>query len=110
MTGHRQLTTFLGTAPGVGKTYAMLVEARRRATAGQRVMVGWLEQHQRLDTLDQLGELEMIAPARVVYREHEFDELDLPAVLAAKPEAVVVDELATARRTAAASDGWTSPS
>lgn len=92
--GRGQLTTFLGTAPGVGKTYAMLVEARRRATAGQRVVVGWLEQHQRPDTIDQLGELEMIAPARVVYREHQFDELDLPAVLAVKPGAVVVDELA----------------
>jgi two-component system sensor histidine kinase KdpD len=92
--GRGQLTTFLGTAPGVGKTYAMLVEARRRAAAGQQVTVGWLEQHQRPDTIDQLGDLEMIAPVRVVYREHQFDEFDLAGALAAKPGAVVVDELA----------------
>jgi two-component system sensor histidine kinase KdpD len=94
MEGHGQLTTFLGTAPGVGKTYAMLVEARRRAASGQRVMVGWLEQHQRPDTIDQLGDLEMMAPAFVIYREHRFDEFDLAGALAAKPGAVVVDELA----------------
>jgi two-component system sensor histidine kinase KdpD len=86
--------TFLGTAPGVGKTYAMLIEARRRAAVGQRVIVGWLEQNQRPDTMAQLGELEMIAPAPVVYRGHRFDELDVARVLATKPDAVVVDELA----------------
>jgi two-component system sensor histidine kinase KdpD len=92
--GRGQLTTFVGTAPGVGKTYAMLGEARRRAAAGHRVMVGWLEQHQRPDTMAQVGELEMIAPARVIYRDHQFEEFDVTVTLAAKPEAVVVDELA----------------
>jgi len=73
---------------------AMLIEARRRAAVGQRVIVGWLEQNQRPDTMAQLGELEMIAPAPVVYRGHRFDELDVARVLATKPDAVVVDELA----------------
>ncbi len=94
MEGRGQLTTFLGTAPGVGKTYAMLVEARRRAVAGHRVIVGWLEQHQRPDTIAQLGELELIAPAHVVRRGHQFDEFDMVGALAANAEAVVVDELA----------------
>src|SRR5262245_60318055 len=94
MEGPGRLTTFLGTAPGVGKTYAMLIEARRRAAAGQRVIVGWLEPHQRPNTIDQLGDLEVIAPAPVDYRGHRFDEFDLATVLVAEPDAVVVDELA----------------
>jgi two-component system sensor histidine kinase KdpD len=89
-----RLTTYLGTAPGVGKTYAMLTEAGRRADAGQRTVVGWLEHHQRPDTLARLGDLEVISPAVVSYRGHEFADLDVAGVLAARPEAVVVDELA----------------
>jgi two-component system sensor histidine kinase KdpD len=94
MEGRGRLTTFLGIAPGAGKTYAMLVEARRRAAAGRRVIVAWLEPHQRPDTIAQLGDLEVIAPALVEYRGHRFDELDVASVLAARPDAVVVDELA----------------
>jgi two-component system sensor histidine kinase KdpD len=94
MEGPGRLTTFLGTAPGVGKTYAMLGEARQRAAAGQRVIVGWLEPHQRPDTIAQLDDLELIAPAPVDYRGHRFDEFDVARVLAAQPDAAVVDELA----------------
>ena len=50
--------TFLGTAPGVGKTYAMLTEGRRRADAGEHVVVGWIEPHDRPETLAQLSALE----------------------------------------------------
>jgi two-component system sensor histidine kinase KdpD len=94
MAGRGQLTTFLGTAPGVGKTYAMLVEARRRVAVGQQVIVGWLEHYQRPDTIAQLGELAVMAPAHIMYRDHQFDEFDVTGALAAQPDAVVVDELA----------------
>ncbi|HTV10484.1 MAG TPA: hypothetical protein VME20_01355 [Acidimicrobiales bacterium] len=56
------LTTYLGTAPGVGKTYTMLAEARRRATAGERVVVGWVDHHDRPGTVAQLGDLDVVPP------------------------------------------------
>ena len=92
--GSGRLTTFLGTAPGVGKTYSMLMEGRRRADAGQRVVVGWVDPHDRPETQAQLSELDVIDPRQVTYRGHDFDELDLVGVLAAEPDVVVVDELA----------------
>jgi two-component system sensor histidine kinase KdpD len=57
------LRTYLGTAPGVGKTYAMLAEGRRRAEAGERVVIGWLERHGRSETKAQRGDLQIV-PAR----------------------------------------------
>src|SRR5579862_6012143 len=89
-----QLTTFLGTAPGVGKTYAMLSEGRRRADAGQRVVVGWIDPHDRPETQAQLRDLEVVAPAGVTYRDLDFPELDVAGVLELKPDVVIVDELA----------------
>ena len=62
MAGSGLLRTYLGTAPGVGKTFAMLAEGRRRAENGERVVVGWLESHGRPETGRQLGGLEVIAP------------------------------------------------
>jgi two-component system sensor histidine kinase KdpD len=94
MPGSGRLTTYLGTAPGVGKTYSMLAEARRRAGNGERVVVGWVEPHDRPETLAQLADLEMVAPVSVTYRGHDFPEVDVEAVLATNPEVVVVDELA----------------
>jgi len=94
LAGSGQLTTFLGTAPGVGKTYAMLAEGRRRATAGEHVVVGWIERHDRPETMAQLGDLEVISPVQVNYRGHDFAELDVDAVLATRPDLVIVDELA----------------
>ena len=92
--GSGRLMTFLGTAPGVGKTYAMLMEGRRRADAGGRVVVGWVEPHDRPETQAQLGDLEVIGPSPVTYRGHDFAELDLEGVLAVEPDVVIVDELA----------------
>jgi two-component system sensor histidine kinase KdpD len=92
--GSGRLTTYLGTAPGVGKTYSMLTDARRRAADGERVVVGWIEHHDRPETVGQLGQLEVISPGHVDYRGHDFLELDLPAVMAAQADLVVVDELA----------------
>jgi two-component system sensor histidine kinase KdpD len=89
-----QLTTYLGTAPGVGKTYAMLTEARRRAASGARVVIGWLEPHERPDTVAQVSDLEVIAPVDLTYRDSHFPELDTRAVLAINPNLAVVDELA----------------
>jgi two-component system sensor histidine kinase KdpD len=89
-----QLTTYLGIAPGVGKTFAMLTKARRRATSGERVVIGWLEPHERPETAALAGDLEMIAPMALTYRGGQFPELDVKAVLGIDPDVVVVDELA----------------
>jgi two-component system, OmpR family, sensor histidine kinase KdpD len=89
-----RLTTFLGTAPGVGKTFAMLAEARRRAEAGERVVIGWVEAHGRPATLARVADRDVIAPLTTTYRSHEFAELDVAAILASEPDVVVVDELA----------------
>ncbi len=94
MASSGQLTTYLGTAPGVGKTYAMLNEGRRRAAGGDHVIVGWVEHHDRPETIAQLEGLEMISPGHVDYRGHDFEEMDLPAVLDAGADLVIVDELA----------------
>jgi two-component system, OmpR family, sensor histidine kinase KdpD len=89
-----RLTTYLGTAPGVGKTFAMLAEGQRRAQAGDNVVVGWLELHGRPDTEAQLGDLPMIAPDHLTYRGLDVLDIDVAGVLAAEPDVVIVDELA----------------
>ena len=94
MSGEGSLHTFLGTAPGVGKTYAMLAEGRRRAGTGERVVVGWIDWHDRARTREQLGELEVIAPRTVGYRGTVFTDFDAPAAIASGAEVVLVDELA----------------
>ena len=64
----RTPTHLPGLCPGVGKTYSMLAEGRRRAEAGERVVVGWIERHGRSETRAQLGELEVIPPRQATYR------------------------------------------
>ncbi|MBB4966628.1 sensor histidine kinase KdpD [Saccharothrix violaceirubra] len=89
-----ELRIYLGAAPGVGKTFAMLGEAHRRRERGTDVVVGLVETHGREKTAALLDGLDRL-PTRVVpYRDHEFAELDLDALLARAPEVVVVDELA----------------
>ncbi|BCJ30180.1 sensor histidine kinase [Actinocatenispora sera] len=88
------LRVYLGAAPGVGKTYRMLEEGRRRAERGTDVVVGLVETHGRPQTEAMLGELEVVPRATLEYRGASFTELDLDAVLARSPEAVLVDELA----------------
>jgi two-component system sensor histidine kinase KdpD len=85
---------YLGAAPGAGKTYATLAAAVRLRKAGIRVVVGVVETHGRAGTEAQLAALEMVPRREVVYRGATFGELDLEAVLACRPDAVVVDELA----------------
>jgi two-component system, OmpR family, sensor histidine kinase KdpD len=101
VSGQGSLQTFLGTAPGVGKTYAMLAEGRRRAGNGERVAVGWIDWHGRTRAREQLGDLEVIAPRTVEYRGAVFTDFDAPAAIASGAEVVLLDELAhvTADRT-----------
>jgi two-component system sensor histidine kinase KdpD len=77
MIGPGALRTYLGTAPGVGKTYAMLREGRRRAGSGDRVVVGWLELHERPETRAQVRDMQIVAPKMLNYRGTTFPELDV---------------------------------
>jgi two-component system sensor histidine kinase KdpD len=87
------LRIYLGAAPGVGKTFAMLDEAHRRKARGTDVVVAFLETHGRAKTLAKVGDLEVIARRTVIYRGSRFEEMDLDAVLARNPEVACVDEL-----------------
>jgi two-component system sensor histidine kinase KdpD len=90
--GH--LKVFIGMAPGVGKTYRMLQDGVAEADSGRDVVIGYLEPHGREETLAQARGLELI-PRRVVeYRGKPLEEMDLPGVLARKPELCLIDELA----------------
>ncbi|MFT4262906.1 MAG: DUF4118 domain-containing protein, partial [Nocardioides sp.] len=89
-----RLRVYLGSAPGVGKTYAMLGEARRRCDRGADVVVGFVETHHRPHTAEMLEGLELLPRLSVPYRGTRVEELDLGAVLARHPKVVLVDELA----------------
>src|SRR5436305_1514076 len=88
------LRIYLGAAPGVGKTFAMLGEGRRRAERGTDVVVGYLETHGRARTAAQLGDLAVVPRRRLLHDGVELEEMDLDAVLARRPQVVLVDELA----------------
>jgi len=85
---------FFGAAPGVGKTYEMLVAARRRKAEGVDVVVGVVETHGRAETEAQLAGLEVIPRRRVDYKGRVLEEMDLDAILVRRPALVLVDELA----------------
>ncbi len=85
---------YLGAAPGVGKTYAMLSEGRRRHSRGTDVVVGLVETHGRALTASQIAELEVVPRTKVTYRDTEFEEMDVEAVIARRPDVALVDELA----------------
>ncbi|MGO9383328.1 MAG: ATP-binding protein [Mycobacterium sp.] len=89
-----ELRIYLGAAPGVGKTYAMLGEAHRRLERGTDVVAAVIETHGRTRTAELLEGIEMIPPRYIEYRGGSFPELDVPAVLARHPQVVLVDELA----------------
>jgi len=92
--GHGQLRVYLGAAPGVGKTYKMLEEGHRRAQRGTDVVVGFVEAHGRPHTEALVAGLPVVPRQTIVYRGASFTEMDLDAVLARRPEVVLVDELA----------------
>jgi two-component system sensor histidine kinase KdpD len=89
-----ELRIYLGAAPGVGKTYAMLGEAHRRLERGTDVIAAVVETHGRKKTAELLEGIELVPPHFVAYRGSSFPELDVPAVLARQPQVVLVDELA----------------
>ncbi|MFC7550945.1 DUF4118 domain-containing protein [Plantactinospora sp. GCM10030261] len=89
-----ELRIYLGAAPGVGKTYAMLEEAHRRAERGTDVVIGFVETHGRQHTAAMIGDLEQVPRRTITYRGAEFTEMDLDAVRTRRPEVAVVDELA----------------
>jgi two-component system, OmpR family, sensor histidine kinase KdpD len=90
--GHHKI--FLGYAPGVGKTYSMLSEARRRLERGEDLVVGYVETHGR-EAIAALAEgLPVVPKKQVVYRDTTFEEMDTAAVLTRRPGWVLVDELA----------------
>ncbi|MBA3268162.1 MAG: sensor histidine kinase KdpD [Acidimicrobiia bacterium] len=88
------LRVYLGAAPGVGKTFAMLNEGNRRRERGTDVVVGYVETHGRAATATQLGSLEVVPRKKMVYRDAQFEEMDTDAILARAPKVVLVDELA----------------
>ncbi|MER8186281.1 sensor histidine kinase KdpD [Kitasatospora sp. NPDC094015] len=89
-----RLRIYLGAAPGVGKTYAMLAEAHRRLSRGTDVVVGLVEHHERVLTAALVTGLESVPRRTVTHRGVDFTELDLDALLARRPEVALVDELA----------------
>lgn len=89
-----ELRIYLGAAPGVGKTYAMLGEAHRRLERGTDLVAAVVETHGRAKTAELIEGIEVIPPHYVEYRGGRFPELDVPAVLARHPQVVLVDELA----------------
>ncbi|HEY3478531.1 MAG TPA: universal stress protein, partial [Streptomyces sp.] len=89
-----KLRIYLGAAPGVGKTYAMLSEAHRRAERGTDVAVGFVQHHRRPRTEVMMHGLEEIRRKEITYRGGVFTEMDVDAVLERAPEVALVDELA----------------
>src|ERR1700722_3844304 len=89
-----QLRIYLGAAAGVGKTFAMLSEGHRREERGADVVVGFAETHGRPQTAALIDGLEVVPTKRLEYRGAFFEEMDVDAVLARKPQIALVDELA----------------
>jgi two-component system sensor histidine kinase KdpD len=89
-----RLRIYIGAAPGVGKTYAMLEDAHAFRRQGIDVVVGLVETYGRRDTEAQVKDLEIIPRRRVEYRDVVLEEMDLDAILRRKPQLCVVDELA----------------
>ena len=88
------LHVFLGAAPGVGKTFAMLQEAHRVKAQGRDVVVAWIQTYGRPLTVEAATGLEQIPPRRISYRGIEVEELDLAETLRRRPQIALVDELA----------------
>jgi two-component system sensor histidine kinase KdpD len=89
-----RLKVFIGMAAGVGKTYRMLLEGHAEQEAGRDVVIGLLETHGRGETAQVAEGLAIIPRRRVRYRETVLEEMDLPAILARRPELCLIDELA----------------
>jgi two-component system sensor histidine kinase KdpD len=88
------LRVYLGASPGVGKTFAMLDEGWRRKERGTDVVVGYVETHGRTNTAAQVRDLDVLPRRSIEYRGQHFEEMDVDAVLARRPQVALVDELA----------------
>ena len=93
-----RLRIFLGMAPGVGKTYAMLEAARIKMSEGRDVLAGIVETHGREDTEALLYAMSVLPRRAVAYKGHHLEEFDLDGALARGPDLVLVDELAPRQR------------
>jgi two-component system sensor histidine kinase KdpD len=92
--GRGRLKVFLGAAPGVGKTFEMLIQGRRRRLGGADVVVGLVETHGRAETEAQIADLPVLPRTRIQYRGQALEEFDLDAALARRPQILLLDELA----------------
>jgi two-component system sensor histidine kinase KdpD len=92
--GRGRLRVYLGSAPGSGKTFAMLREGRERVADGEDVVVGFVETYGRPRTVQAVGQLEVVPRLRVPYRGTVLEEMDLEALLQRRPQVALVDELA----------------
>jgi two-component system sensor histidine kinase KdpD len=91
--GEAPMRIYLGCAPGVGKTYRMLQDGNALKAKGIDVVIGYLETHGRADTLAQVHTLPIIPRAVIAYRGVSLDEMDVDAIIARRPQLVLVDEL-----------------
>jgi two-component system sensor histidine kinase KdpD len=92
--GRGKLRIFLGAAPGVGKTFEMLTQGRRRRLDGADIVIGVVETHGRSETEALTKGFEIVPKKRSLYKGRVIAEMDLDAILQRKPELVLVDELA----------------
>ncbi len=91
---HGKLKIYLGAAPGVGKTFEMLSDARKKIADGVDIVAGVVETHGRKETLALCEGIEIIPKHKLGYRGQELEEMDIDALLARKPQIALVDELA----------------
>jgi two-component system, OmpR family, sensor histidine kinase KdpD len=88
------LKVYIGSAPGVGKTYTMLREANELKKKDIDIIIGLLETHGRKETIDQVGSLESIPRKKITYKGTTLEEMDTESIILSNPEVVLVDELA----------------
>lgn len=91
---HGRLTIYIGAAPGVGKTFRMLLDANDMRKKGVDIVIGLIETHGRKDTEEQIGDLEVLPLEDVLFEGHNYKELDVEGILIRGPKVVLIDELA----------------
>jgi two-component system sensor histidine kinase KdpD len=89
-----KLRVYIGAAAGVGKTYQMLEDAHQLRVQGIDVVIGAIETHGRVETAEQIRDLEVVPPQKIEYRGNTFEEMDLAAIIERRPAVAIVDELA----------------
>ena len=92
--GQGKLKIYLGAAPGVGKTYEMLSDAKKKRSDGLDIVAGVIETHGRVETKALCDGLEILPKRKIGYRGHELEEMDLDGLIARKPQVALIDELA----------------